>query len=797
MARYEQIRDRMPSLYRPQPGDEGLMARFLQAVGRSLEQVDLEAAAVLQAHWFEYADRAFYDAFFRRRRQLQEPPLPPPLLGDPSLLSFPYIDDLAYLSALVGLSPWQEPTRETVEAFRLRVRRTVALYRDGVGTIQALRRMVELQLPLDLSAAPALRDRPFWIEEGVAAAPTLAPALPNGPPTDIVGPLMRWRFTLTGLRPVLPTLYIQGVTPEENKIAATESPLIERYGGPGQPLGIAYQGNLAPGETLRIQPAYNGWLGTATRLQRASSTTDPTAAGPWTPEPEGPEGTVVAIAQTEDSALWVAVNSEGSGQLWRYDGQTWSGEFAELSAIHDLYAHGPDLLIGSDDGLVRLPLFPPQGEEQTLTTLPSAAVYALAAIADQIWLGTASGAFILNTDGTLAATELQGVEVYAIYSDGAGARFFGTSWGLLQQQPELGVWYRYRGQVRTEQQSEWDAFDPATGPADAEVNFLPPVRAIARSRDGTLWLGTDQGLARYLAQPVRGLTSETVLHAFPDISTGPVHQLSLDPRGLLWIGCDRGLLRYDGYRLWQYQGDRWQVLGQADRLYPADRDPIPRDGWRYNPAASAWERFTPLTVELALRTIEAEAVHSVAWSDGAIADLGQWDGTSFTPDPGAADPTPQLRMRYKPRPTEIRDGGLVAVPRLPVGGSTWRYLQVEGDNPITTDSRPLWTSEGRRIGNDPSHIDPESGRFDFAGSPPSHFDASLFAFLPAARVWLSWQPHQPASVLVRLQRLQAGEAIDPIILDRVWAGMQQVRPAGVQVQLALGDDLLRGDLSSG
>lgn len=793
MAKYEQIRDRMPSLYRPQPGDAGLMARFLQAVGRSLEQVDLEAAAVLQAHWFEYADRAFYDAFWRRRRQLQE--LPPPTSGDPSLLTFPYIDDLAYLSALLGLSPWQEPNRETVEAFRLRVRRTVALYRDGVGTIQALRRMVELQLPIDLSAAPALRDRPFWIEAGVAAAPTLAPALPNGPPTEIVGPLMRWPFTLTGLRPVLPILYIQGVAPEENKVTATESPLIERYGGPGQPLGIAYSGNLAPGETLRLQPAYDSWLGTATGLERTRSTTDPTAAGPWTVDPDSPEGTVVAIAQTEDSTLWVAINREASGQLWRYDGTRWSEEFAELSPIHDLSAYGPDLLIATDDGLVRLPLFPPVGADQTLTTLPSAAVYTLAQIADQLWLGTATGAFILSSDGTLASTELQGVEVYAIHSDGGGARFFGTSWGLLQQQPGLGDWYRYRGQVRTEQQSEWDAFDPATGPTDADVTFLPPVRAIARSPDGTLWLGTDQGLARYLAQPVRGLTSETVLHAFPDISTGPVHRLALDPHGLLWIGCDRGLLRYDGYRLWQYQGDRWQGLGRADQIDRGDRDPIPRDAWRYDPAASAWERFTPLNGELELSTIETRAVHCFAWTDGAIADLGQWDGTSFTADPTAADPTPQLRMRYKPRPTEIRDGGLVAVPRLPVGISTWRYLQLEGDNPITTDSRPLWTSEGRLIGDDPSAIDPESGRFDVTELPPSHFDASLFAFRPAARVWLSWQPYQPASVLVRLQRRQPGEAIDPIILDRVWAGLQQVRPAGVQVQLALGDDLLRDDSS--
>ncbi len=795
MAKYEQIRDRIPSLYRPQPGDDGLMVQFLRAVGRSLEQVDLEAAAVLQAHWFEYADLALYDGFFQRRRQLLGEPPPPP--GDPSLLGFPYIDDLAYLSALLGLSPWQEPNPETVEAFRLRVRRTVALYRDGLGTNQALRRMVELQLPMDLTAAPALRDRPFWLEEGVPIATTLAAATPRGAPTDMVGPLMRWSHTHSGLRPVCPTLYIQGVAPQADRIDATISPLIERYSGPGQPLGIAYLGSLAAGETLRIQPAFTSWLGTAEGMQQTTSATDPSAAGPWNAVEDGPAGTVVAIAQTEDAALWVAVNGEGGGQLWRYDGTIWSEEPTALGTIHCLHAHGQDLLIGTDDGLVRLPLFPPEGEEQTLTTLPSAAVFALAAMAGQLWLGTATGAFTLNGDGTLAPTQLQGVEVYAIYGDGGdGARFFGTGWGLLMHQPPLDTWYRYRGQVRTEQQSEWDRFDPSTGPADGDEDFLPTVRTITRSHDGSLWLGTDQGLARYLAQPVRGLTSETVLHAFPDISQGRVNALAIDPRGLLWVGCDRGLLRYDGYRLWQHQGDRWQSLGRADQVYGGDREPIPRDAWRYSPTSGQWERFTPLTFDLELRTVAESAMHSVAWIDGAIADLGQWDGTTFSPTADAPDPTPQLRLRYKPRPTEIRDGGIVAVPRLSVGQSTWRYLRVEGESPVDTESRPLWTSEGRRVGNDPSSLDPESGRWDLEPPPPSHFDATLFAFLPAARVGLSWQPHQAASVLVRLHPLQPEEAIDPIIIDRVWTGMQQVRPAGVQVQLALGDDLLKGEGST-
>jgi hypothetical protein len=47
-------------------------------------------------------------------------------------------------------------------------------------------------------------------------------------------------------------------------------------------------------------------------------------------------------------------------------------------------------------------------------------------------------------------------------------------------------------------------------------------------------------------------------------------------------------------------------------------------------------------------------------------------------------------------------------------------------------------------------------------------------------------------VLVRLERQTPDEAVDPVVLDRVWAGMQQVRPAGVVVRLAVDEDIVRG-----
>ena len=73
----------------------------------------------------------------------------------------------------------------------------------------------------------------------------------------------------------------------------------------------------------------------------------------------------------------------------------------------------------------------------------------------------------------------------------------------------------------------------------------------------------------------------------------------------------------------------------------------------------------------------------------------------------------------------------------------------------------------------------------------SRFDDAAFAFNPAARVWFSWEPRHPLSILVRLGTTSAGERIDPAILDRVWQGVQQVRPAGVRALLAVGEETVR------
>jgi hypothetical protein len=93
MARFEQMRDRLPTLYRPEEDDDGLLSLMLRAVAEELEELNREAGDALQAHWFAYADSALYSPFFIRDRQLAG--LPFPAFGDPVLEEFPYVHDLA------------------------------------------------------------------------------------------------------------------------------------------------------------------------------------------------------------------------------------------------------------------------------------------------------------------------------------------------------------------------------------------------------------------------------------------------------------------------------------------------------------------------------------------------------------------------------------------------------------------------------------------------------------------------------------------------------------------------------
>ena len=291
-----------------------------------------------------------------------------------------------------------------------------------------------------------------------------------------------------------------------------------------------------------------------------------------------------------------------------------------------------------------------------------------------------------------------------------------------------------------------------------------------------------------MATADQSLDLETVLEAFPDLTAGRVFAVRADPRGLVWFGTDRGLLRFDGRDWWQHQSGAWTQVGRGDTLYPSLAG---RGQWRFDRASQRWQRLEGAWTDFggAPRSSAEPAVRAMAWTDAVAADLGQWDGTTFSNPAPAAD---KLVVRVKPNEQTIVDGGIPALPRLPRGPSVWRYLSLGPESLSPPAARPWWSCEGRLHPPPPDLAAPGEGRHDIqTPPPPSNFDEAVFAYNPAARVWFEWESRRPLSVLVRLKKVKPDEKIDPAIVDRVWQGIQQVRPAGVRVRLAVEEEIVR------
>ncbi len=729
----------------------------------------------------------------------------PNLLALP-VADHPYLIDLARLGALAGVSPRTLPAslRESVEAYRLRLARVVAVYRNGLGTLPALRDMVEALLPVALDRPAEERDRPFLVElqpdlSGlVRAAPTL------GAPDRIVGPLMRWSLDHQGVRAVLPTLYIQGVAPVPGQIDATQRPLIERLPDAHHPLplGLAYDDVLAPDECLRLRPGYACWLGTENGPRRARSLpgdgpANPTAPGPWNPVSGAPPGRVTAFCQGPDLVLWVAVEEAAVGQLWRHDGQNWLNALGQQAQIRCLAVQGYELLIGTDAGLLRMHLFPVAPEPfvaQQVAELAGLRINALLQEAEGWIIACQFGLVRWNRAvGTATPFGLHrdlGSELlcHALHRDASGHLYVGCELGLFQYQPGPNHWYWFAGGSHSESEPDWVRFGGLL--PEGEKVFLPPVLAVLRGEDASLWLGTSAGIARYLARAVRGTTYETVLEAFPDLSRGPVPAVAADPRGQTWFATERGPLRFDGRDWWQPRSDGWRQLGRAAQRY--DGQPRPRGAWRYR--LDHWESFGTgwASDAPALRTTNRAAATALIWIGLAHGDRGQWDGTTFTPV--AAVAANKLRVRCKPTPDRSLDGGIAAMPSVSPGTSHWRYLRlldVEPSPPLP-GTGPYWNPEGRLVLPAADEL-PWEGRWSLPDPPPaSVFERAVFAFNPAARVWFSFPHQEPLTVLVRLGTYRPDEILDDALIQVVWEGIERVRPVGVRVLLAVEEKIVRG-----
>ena len=802
------IIDRLPSLYRPEVDAVGLFTAFVRAVGSRLDGVSKESSDVMQSHWFSSADSALFSEWVRRTRELEgEPPV---RHTDDLVETLPYLIDLPRLAALFDRAPWLDPplSRDRVEDFRRRLADVVTMYRQGLGTMAALRLATRIALPVsDREAPPGLRTRSYTVEE-LAPLRTITQAVEaRGQPLDMVGPLMQWAVASGSHHPVLPAAFIAGVTPVAGLIDPTERPVLERVRvNDNTGIGLAYEGTLGPSQSLALWPAYRSWLGTGNGVDVALSSADaesnanPAAPGPWAPAEAGPAGTAVAFFQSADQVLWAAVNDGGEGQLWSTEGTAWQEVLNGLPEIHCLAGRGNRLLIGLATGLTALELYSAGATPSPdPATLAGPSVRALAAdAAGRWWAATSDGAAQVGNDLALTfvgpgAQPATATPLHAVFVDVDGTVFFGGELGLFLFQAAHGRWFHYGGAAVDEASPDWIPFDPDGGalPA-ADTVFMPPVRSVRRGPDAALWLGTGNGIARYLAREHRR-TFTTLLEAFPAVTQAAVLAIAEDERGQLWFATETGLIVFDGADWWQRRGADLVRFRSEPAILPAlESTDAELTFWRFVRGADRWQSLTPsgtagfVTNDPPASATGEPQVHAVTWTDGVIPQLGSFDGSVFSP---SEDAPAAVRMRFKPDALRILDGGIPALPRLPAGASDWRYLSIEPEVVPQPLAFPAWTIEGRLLPEPQQGAAPLEGRYlaDLA----QELRDKVFAFNPAARVWMRWSPRELLSVLVRLRRSTPDEVVDPLILDRVFDEVSRVRPAAVRLGLALDDNLVR------
>jgi hypothetical protein len=814
VSSYERLISHLPSLYRPEVNEENLFNLLLKELGITLDALGRDLTLVMQAHWCKTADKAAYDPHFLRGRELAgEPPAKRHDPKDQRLIAeYPYLLDLARLGALLSISPWREPValRETVEQYRLRLLRIMQIYRNGLGTLPALRDMVTAELPENLHLPLPARKRSFSVEENSPFIGPFKNVQSLGLPVNEIGPLMRWQLSNTGTQRVAPIVYIEGIAATAER-DATVRPMVERFNPTGllpdegglAAVGVGYLGTLAADDVLKLQPGYSACLCGDGGVFMSAVQEKQFGIKGWHSLAGAPAGRVSALLQTSDKMLWLATEDGGTQELWRYNGSSWlqvlPGE--TLPPIHCLQQRQQQLLIGHAEGLAVVDLYPAGTGDYVRSEIAAYSGQAVFCcrprhnMASHFYIGSSDGLTVLDESDSIGQTFLTGTAIHAVAESATGV-YCGGDLGLMLYQHQGRQFYYLSAEFESEMADDWLPFE--TGNLPSGINFgLPPVRALLVEYDGSLWIGTEQGLARYRARHEKDLVYRNLLEAFVDLIDGSVTNMQRDEHGYLWFTTNRGLLRYDGRDLARFNlaEEVWQQLGQADLRYLNEQVGA-RGVWRYQRTPGGWQVFDYAMKQWAafatLPDLPVEPFTNLVFIDRVVATLGSLDGQAFVPRTDVDSSL--LVLRCKPDHTRIVEGGIAALPRIPKGDSTWRYVSVEAQGLVDGTDLPWWSVEGRLV-PPPDHHAPYPGRFHDLPQLPLQLDQMVFAYNPAARIKLQWTDKKPLQVLVRLLQRNSNDVIDPAIIDRVWRGINQVRPAGVQLFLAVEGDIVRGEIT--
>jgi ligand-binding sensor domain-containing protein/signal transduction histidine kinase len=434
------------------------------------------------------------------------------------------------------------------------------------------------------------------------------------------------------------------------------------------------------------------WVGTVGGLNRL-------VAGRFESVPEI-TGTVRTLTQTSDGTLWIGTIGNGlstykNGVFVLMSGNGLLPSKTVLSIFED---DSQQVWIGTQDGLVRLSKTPvsvtplPGGADtdyQTISYDPDGTIWAVASSVYAIRDGVARPHKFVG---------MPNLPIRNVFRDRAGTLWIGTDGsGVYHLTPEGAVHYSaperlannfVRAFLQTRDGTMWIATDEGVSRVSGEhvQNFRVrdglayfSTRALIEDRDNGIWIGTDHGLSHWRAGAfLRDTATETLRNE-------KVWSILQDSNGDIWFGTrDHGLFRYASGKLTQYTMAQGLASNSVYQILEDSRGEL----WLSGPNTISSFHLARLTAESFQRTsFLGVTVYDMPYGgDGAQMYGGRQPSGCLGPDGGVWFPSNKGAIHVLPEQSEAH-----AVPRTLITGavSDGRELSVGTRLVLPADSSRL------------------------------------------------------------------------------------------------------------